>query len=76
MVRLILRSWEGSPFQVEGLTSENARICLVKVRENETKKEKNEDREGVRARYIGKKREREEKREEGRKLDEEKEEEN
>jgi len=26
-----IRSWEGSPFPVEGPTTENARLCLVEV---------------------------------------------
>ena len=31
-----IRSWEGSPFQIEGPTTEKARLCLVEVRANGT----------------------------------------
>ena len=33
-----IRSWEGSPFQIEGPTTENARRCLAEVRANDTRR--------------------------------------
>ena len=32
-----IRSWEGSQFQIEGPTTEKARLCLVEVRANGTR---------------------------------------
>ena len=33
-----IRSWEGSPFQIEGPTMEKARLCLAEVRANGTRR--------------------------------------
>ena len=33
-----IRSWEGSPFQIEGPTTEKARLCLVEVQANGTRR--------------------------------------